>query len=151
MAQTVKNLPAMQEIQVRSLGREYPLEKWMGTHCSILAWRISWTEELGGLPSMGSQSDTTEWITRTKYFNRGICAVLIHTALLSSDVQFCFLWALLHSLGVNSTHCPIPSTLFYVHHFRGNISIIFFYICLNTPQANTNWWWYLYLFLQCLG
>ena len=45
----VKNLPAMQEVRVRSLGQEDPLEKGMATHSSILAWRISWTEELGGL------------------------------------------------------------------------------------------------------
>ena len=56
MAQIVKNLPAMQEAWVQSLGREYPLEKGMATHASILAWRISWTEEPGGLQSMGSQS-----------------------------------------------------------------------------------------------
>ena len=48
----VKNLPAMQEVRVRSLGQEDPLEKGMATHSSILAWRISWTEELGGLQSM---------------------------------------------------------------------------------------------------
>ena len=63
MAQTVKNLSAMQEIWVLSLGRENPLEKGMATHSSILAWRIPWTEEPGGLQSMGSQrvgSDTTE-------------------------------------------------------------------------------------------
>ena len=56
-----KDLPAMRETQVRSLGREDPLEKEMVTHSSILAWRIPWREELGGLQSMGSQeSDTTE-------------------------------------------------------------------------------------------
>jgi len=55
MAQTVKNLPAMQETWVRSLGREDPLEKEMETHSSILAWRIPRTEEAGGLHSMGSQ------------------------------------------------------------------------------------------------
>ena len=55
MAQIVKNLPAMWEMQVRSLGREDPLEKGMATHSSILAWRIPWTEEPGELHSMGSQ------------------------------------------------------------------------------------------------
>ena len=49
MIQTVKNLPAMWETQVRSLGREDSLEKGMATHSSILAWRIPWTEEPGGL------------------------------------------------------------------------------------------------------
>ena len=51
----VKNLPAMQETRVRSLGREDPLEKGMATHSSILAWRIPWAEEPCGLQSMGSQ------------------------------------------------------------------------------------------------
>ena len=60
VAQSVKNLPAMQETQIRSLGREDPLETGMATHSSILAWRIPWTEEHGGLQSMGSQElDTT--------------------------------------------------------------------------------------------
>ena len=45
----VKNLPAMQETQVQSLGQEYPLEKEMATHSSILAWRILWPEEPTGL------------------------------------------------------------------------------------------------------
>jgi len=53
--QMVKSLPAMLEAQVRSLGREDPLEKGMATRSSILAWRIPWTEEPGGLQSMGSQ------------------------------------------------------------------------------------------------
>ena len=51
----VKNLPAMWETQVRSLGEEDPLEKGMATCSSILAWRILWTERPGGLQSMGSQ------------------------------------------------------------------------------------------------
>ena len=55
MAQMLKNLPATQETQVQSLGQEGPLEKQMTTHCSILAWRIPWTEEPGGLQSMGLQ------------------------------------------------------------------------------------------------
>ena len=56
MAQTVKNLPAMREIQVRSLGQEDLLENGMATHSSVVAWRIPWTEEPGGLQqSMGSQ------------------------------------------------------------------------------------------------
>ena len=51
----VKNLPAMQETWVQSLGWEDPLEKGMATHSSILAWRIPWTEEFGGLQSTGAQ------------------------------------------------------------------------------------------------
>ena len=53
--QLVKNLPALQETWVRSPGWEDPLEKEMATHSSILAWRIPWTEEPGGLQSVGSQ------------------------------------------------------------------------------------------------
>ena len=55
MAQTVKNLPAMWETQIRSLGWEDPLEKGMATHSSILAWRIPWTKDPGRLQSMGLQ------------------------------------------------------------------------------------------------
>ena len=55
LAQTVKNLPVMQETWVQSQVREDPLKKGMATHFSVLAWRIPWTEDLGGLQSMGSQ------------------------------------------------------------------------------------------------
>ena len=55
VAQMLKNLPAMQETLVLSLGWKAPLEKGMATHSSILAWRTPWTEEPGGLQSMGSQ------------------------------------------------------------------------------------------------
>ena len=54
MAQMIKNLPAMQEIQVQFLGQEDPLEKGMTTHTTILAWEIPWTEEPGRLQSMES-------------------------------------------------------------------------------------------------
>ena len=60
----VKNLPAMQETQVRSLGWEDTLKKGMATHSSILAWSISWTEAPGGLQSMVlKESDVTEQLT----------------------------------------------------------------------------------------
>ena len=55
MAQMIKHLPPMRETQVHPLGQEDPLEKEMATHCSTLAWKIPWMEELGGLQSMGSQ------------------------------------------------------------------------------------------------
>ena len=55
VAQMVKNLPAVQETQVLSLGQEDPLEKGVVTHSGILAWRIPWTEEPGGPQSMESQ------------------------------------------------------------------------------------------------
>ena len=55
VARVVKNLPPVQEIRVQSLGQEDPLDNGMATHSSILAWRIPWTEEPGGLESMESQ------------------------------------------------------------------------------------------------
>ena len=55
VAQRVKSLLAVQETQVLSLGQEEPLEKEMATHSSVLAWEIPWTEETGGLQSMGLQ------------------------------------------------------------------------------------------------
>ena len=54
VAQMVKNLPEMQETWDQSLDQENPLEKGLATHSSVLVWRIPWTEELGGLQSMGS-------------------------------------------------------------------------------------------------
>ena len=77
----VKNLPAKQETQVGPLGREDPLEEGMATHSSILAWRISWTEEPGGLQSIGSGRSQT----RLSYLNSNnpakstLCTGCIHT------------------------------------------------------------------------
>ena len=65
-AQMVKNLPAMQETRVQSLGQDDPLEKGMATHSSILAWRIPCTKETGGYsPWGGKESDTTEQLSLT--------------------------------------------------------------------------------------
>ena len=55
VAQMIKNLPVMRQIQIQSLGPEDPLEKGMTIHFSVQAWRIPWTEELGGRQSMGLQ------------------------------------------------------------------------------------------------
>ena len=67
----VKNLPAMQETWVQSLGPEDSLEKGVATHSSILAWELLWTELLGGfLQSMGHKElDTTEWLTLSQHFS----------------------------------------------------------------------------------
>ena len=66
MAQTVKNLPAMQEAWFQSLHREDPLEKGMATHASVFTWRMSWIEEPGGYsPWSGKDSDMTEGLTHT--------------------------------------------------------------------------------------
>ena len=60
----VKNPPAMKETQVKSLGQKDPLEKEMATHSSVLSWKIPWTEEPGGIQSLGSQeSDMTLQLT----------------------------------------------------------------------------------------
>ena len=73
MAQMVKNLPAMLDTRVWSLDWEDPLVKGMATHSSILAWRIPWAEEPGGLQSMGSQSDMTERLIHTQLYLRSTC------------------------------------------------------------------------------
>ena len=70
VAQMVKNLPARQETQVWPLGWEDPFEKEMATHSSILAWRIWWTKEPGGLQSLRSQRVGHDWTTNT--FQRGV-------------------------------------------------------------------------------
>ena len=64
VAQMVKNPPAMWDTWVRTLGQEDPLEEGMATHSSILAWRIPWTEEPGGLQSLGSQRVGHDWATQ---------------------------------------------------------------------------------------
>ena len=68
VAQTVKHLPTMWEIQVQSLGWEDPLEKEMATHSSILAWKIPWMEEPGGLQTMGLQRVGHNWATSLLLF-----------------------------------------------------------------------------------
>ena len=75
MAQTVKNLPAMQETWIGSLGQEDTLRKGMATHSSIFAWRIPWTEEPDGLQSMGSQRVGHSWVT--KIFTIGSSQVVL--------------------------------------------------------------------------
>ena len=67
VAQLVKNLPAMQETWVQSLGWEDPLQKGMSTHSSSLPWRIPWTEEPGRLQTMASQRVRYNWATNTSY------------------------------------------------------------------------------------
>ena len=79
MAHMVKNLPTMQETWVQSLGREDPLEKGMATNTSILAWRIPWTEEPGGLQSMCcKESDMTEQLTFSLFTSVGTNSLTNH-------------------------------------------------------------------------
>ena len=82
IAQSVKNLPAMQETQVQFLGREDSLEKEMAIHSSILAWKLPWTEEPGRLQSMGSQElDTTYQLNHIKCYKRKrkISAIVLYS------------------------------------------------------------------------
>ena len=87
VAQLVENLPAMQETRVWSLGREDPLEKEMATHSSVLAWRIPWTEEPGGLQTMESQESDM-----TKQLNHQTVAILLTIILYKYLVYFCFVF-----------------------------------------------------------
>ena len=73
MAETIIRLSTMQETQVQSLGREELLEKEMATHSSILAWKIPWTEELGGLQFMGSQRVRYDRETSLSLFFFQVC------------------------------------------------------------------------------
>ena len=86
MAQTVKRLPTMQKTQVRSLGREDPLEKEIATHSSILAWKIPWTEDPVRLQSRGLQ----------RVGHNRVTSLLLHSVHLATEQQ----QRLLNELGV---------------------------------------------------
>ena len=96
VTQTVKNLPAMQETQVRSLGGEDPLEKGMATHFSVLAWRSPWTEEPGGLGSTGSQRVRHDRATNTHTNIFSTMPILFHLKLSSTD--FSIHWYILPAI-----------------------------------------------------
>ena len=89
VVQRVKNLPAMQGTQLWSLDWEDPLEKRMAIHSNILAWRISWTEEPGGLQSMGSQTVRPDWVTNTIHSN--LSFHLCHSWILVQPLSLVFL------------------------------------------------------------
>ena len=82
VAQTIKNLPAMQETWVQSLGWEDPLEKDMATHPSTVTWRIPWTEEPGELQSTGSQKSRTRLSSKHFHFQRVIWGEALRSLLL---------------------------------------------------------------------
>ena len=102
----VKNLPAIQETRVPSLGQEDPLEKGMATHSSIFAWRISWTEEPGRLQSMGSERVGHDWAMNTSLqineklhsdliyigYNAMYIGLLCVNLLLSHQIWYKLLW-----------------------------------------------------------
>ena len=77
VAQTVKNLPAMRETRVPSLGWEDPLNKEMAAHSSILAWKIPWTMEPGRLPSMELQRVRHDWVTSLRFMGKVTASLLI--------------------------------------------------------------------------
>ena len=95
VAQMVKNLPAMQETRVQSMGQEDPVEKGMATHFSILAWRIPWTEEPGGLQYMGSQRVGHDWSDLVCMYTH------THNMKRASDLEICFVFI---------PNCPEGST-----------------------------------------
>ena len=111
-----KNLPAMQETWVQFLGQEDPMEKGMVTHSSILDWRIPWTEEPGGLQSMGSQRVRHDWVTDTHahwhYYREQIKVLawgygsLKHSALRIADQLSCALLVLAHVFEGFWNLCP---------------------------------------------
>ena len=86
-AQTVKNLPAMRETWVRSLGREDPLEKEMATHSSILAWGIPWMENSGGLQSTGSQRVGHDWATEGRIHKLTLDVLYTHVFISKNYMQ----------------------------------------------------------------
>ena len=103
VAQRLKRLPAMQETRVQSLGREYPLEKEMAAHSSILAWRISWTEEPGGLQSVGSHglTDRTEACYHTcthPSLRKQVQFYIFNGTISSSVLKMCILTNHTHSM-----------------------------------------------------
>ena len=165
VAQLVKNLPAMQETRVPSLGWEDPLEKGMAIHSSILAWRISWTEEPGKLQSIGrKKSDTTEWLTLSlfpTYKLNFLCCFenhlwLLITWLQCNCVDLFVVFSLLlfsHSVMSNSLQphwlqharlpCPSPSPkVAHVHWLVDAVqpsissSVIHFSSCLQSFPAS---------------
>ena len=90
VAQTVKNLPAMQETWVWSLGQKDPLEKGRAIHSSILAWRIPWTREPGWLQSMGLQTIWHNWAINTFHFhvwNKGEQTILSIIVVLVNSLE----------------------------------------------------------------
>ena len=88
VAQPVKNLPAMQQIRVQFLGWEGLLEKGVATHSSVLAWRIPWTEEPGGLRFMGVAKSQTDLAAKTRPSRRFGSSASSAESAVSSGVHF---------------------------------------------------------------
>ena len=127
MAWWVKNLPAMQEMWVPSLGQEDPLEEGLETHSSILAWRIPWTEEPDGLQSMGSQRVRHDWS------DLAFMHAQSNSTWITLGFSFCFLLKPLVNSGQPNSHhsfmliCSI--TVYIYSSFRVVICLFFNSIC----------------------
>ena len=106
VAQTIKNLPGMQETQVWSLGQKDSLEKEMATHCSILAWKIPWTEETGRLQAMGLQTVGHDWATNTCLHRFFLWKCVSHSLWVTLCILFCNLSFFLSSNLMWAYFCP---------------------------------------------
>ena len=109
MAQLVKNLPAMQETQVRSLGWEDPLEEKMATHSSTLAWRIPWTEERDRLQSIELQRVLHDCVTNFHFHFHFIYDSLSSVQSLSCVLLFATPWIAAHQASLSITHSGVYS------------------------------------------
>ena len=133
----IQNLPAVQEMGVQSLGREDPQEKEMATHCSILAWRIPWTQEPGGLQSMGWQRVGRNWATNTCDFTNPALVTFLPslfalTLCIDKDLEpILLLWLF----------CGVTIALLTI------FSILKFFLCLHRSFL-TNFYWSIAA-LQC--
>ena len=136
VAQRLKHLPAMQETWVQSSGQEDPLEKKMETNSSILAWRIPWTEEPGGLQSTGSQRAGHDWAIyrfSTRYIKHVTLRCQLRNSLGSvfwpqDHILFSRLWTVPSGL-VPRVSCHIASSLsIIINFFCGHCpGLLFFY------------------------
>ena len=133
----VRNLPAMWETRVRSLGQEDPLEKGMAIHSSILAWRIPWTEEPGGLQSMGLQRIRHDWMTNLSFPFLDFSSVQFSCSVVSNSLRP-------HGLQQARTPCPLPAPGVYSNscplsqwcHPAISSSVISFSSCLQSFSAS---------------
>ena len=115
VAQRLKCLPAMWESWVWPLGREDPLEKEMATHSSILAWRIPWAEEPGGLQSMGLQRVGHDWATSLFTFLQNFKPLLLKSVFNESIVYCIHLEKIFKNdfMSYNKCHIDMSYKLYY--------------------------------------
>ena len=137
VVQTIKNLLTMQETWVRSLGWEDPLEKGMATHSSVLAWRIPWTEEPGGLQSVGLQSRTRLRDSRLRKACNSTCVpfcVPCGSLRASPDIR----------LDVNTSCCGQYFFFFPILAQRGSVTLLKSHSCWEAglgleARASVSW------------